>query len=270
MVSDVMTLGGTSVAGVETCVEVPSLKLALDMGRCTRRAVGLPTVLVSHGHLDHAGALPQHAARRSMMGMTVGTYVVPSPLAPDVEKLFNAAGVLDGTAVARKVVPLEPGQVMELGKNRFLRPFRTFHRVVSQGYAVWERRKQLKAEFEGTPGVELGRLRQSGVEVDRAVEVVVLAFTGDTRVEVLEEVEEVRRAETLVMEVSFLDATVSVEEARAMGHIHLDEVLQRQDLLRNRDVVFCHFSARYSPDQVRSILAARLPDGLRERVRPLL
>ena len=50
-----MKLDGVSVAGIETCIEVPSLRVVLDMGRCTRAAVQHPVVLVSHGHLDHMG-----------------------------------------------------------------------------------------------------------------------------------------------------------------------------------------------------------------------
>ena len=64
-----MKLEGLSIAGVETCIEVPELRLVLDMGRCTRTAVNQPTVLLSHGHLDHMGAIAQHAARRAMMKM---------------------------------------------------------------------------------------------------------------------------------------------------------------------------------------------------------
>jgi ribonuclease Z len=265
-----LTIQGTSIAGIETCVEVPSLKLALDMGRCTANAVGLPIVLISHGHLDHCGALPQHAARRAMMGMSPGTYVVPAGVAADVQRLFEAAEALDQNPIPRTIVPLAPGETFALSKTRFVRPFETFHRVVSQGYAVWEKRSRLKPEFDGRSGEELARRRQSGVELTVTVEVPLLAFTGDTRVEVLERTEEIHLAETLIMEVSFLDERVSVADARSMGHIHLDEVLARESLLQNAQLVFCHFSARYSPEQVRTILEARLPESFRARVEPLL
>ncbi len=98
-----MKLEGLSVAGVETCIEVPELRLVLDMGRCTRTAVRHPVVLVSHGHLDHIGAIAQHAARRAMMSMSEGIYLVPSSVAPQVEAMFNAAGQLDGQVIPRRV-----------------------------------------------------------------------------------------------------------------------------------------------------------------------
>jgi ribonuclease Z len=262
-------LSGVSVAGVETCIEVPALRLLLDLGRCARSAVSQPLVLVSHGHLDHIGAIAQHAARRALLGMSEGIYVVPAAVAPLVEELFNAAGALDGQAIPRRVVALAPGQDHPLAKGRVLRAFQTFHRVPSQGYTVWETRSRLKAEFRGLPGPRLGELRRQGVELDEAHEVPRLSFTGDTRVEVLERTPELQETECLVIESSFLDELVPAAEARAMGHIHLDELIDRAPLLPSTDVVFSHFSARYGADDVRDILARRLPDALRAVVRPL-
>ncbi len=264
-----MNLTGFSVAGMETCIEVPALKLVLDMGRCSRTAAQHPLVLLSHGHIDHMGGVAHHAARRSMMSMSEGVYLVPKAVAPAVEAFFNAAGALDGQTIARRIVPLEPGEEFSLGKNRWVRPFETFHRVASQGYTIWERRHRLREEFRGKEPAELGALRRQGVPIEDAHEVPILSFTGDTRIEVLERCEELQRTETLVLETTFLDARVSVDEARAMGHIHLNEVASRSDLLPTADVVFTHFSARYSAADIASLIEQALPEGVRERVRIL-
>jgi hypothetical protein len=81
-----ISLLGFSTAGIETAIEVPSLGLVLDLGRCSRTAVNQPLVLVSHRHLDHVGAVVQHAARRAMMNMGESVYVVPASIAADVER----------------------------------------------------------------------------------------------------------------------------------------------------------------------------------------
>ena len=265
--NELLSFSGVSVAGLETAIEVPSMRLVLDMGRCTHTAVNQKWVLVSHGHLDHIGAIAQHAARRALMKMSEGVYLVPRSIHPTVERLFNAAGELDGHAIARTVVPLDPGEEFALSGGRFVRPFATFHRVPSQGYTIWERRHRLRPEFQGLPGPELGRLRAQGVMLDEPHEAPVLAFTGDTRIEVIERTPELERVDTLVMETSFVDERVSVDEARAMGHIHLDEVRDRHELFQSRDVVFTHFSARYGATDIAAAIA-RLPDTLRPRVRP--
>lgn len=49
---------GISVGGQETCIIVPSLNLAFDIGRCPRRAVFQDTVLISHSHVDHIVSSP--------------------------------------------------------------------------------------------------------------------------------------------------------------------------------------------------------------------
>ncbi|HYP77416.1 MAG TPA: MBL fold metallo-hydrolase [Polyangiaceae bacterium] len=262
-----MKFEGSSVAGVETCIEVPALRLVLDMGRCTRSAVQYPLVLLSHGHLDHMGAVAQHAARRAMMHMGESTYVAPASIARELEEFFNAAGHLDGQVIPRRVVPLSPGEEFPIAKQRWVRPFQTYHRVPSQGYTIWERRHRLRAEFQGLPGARLAELRQRGVIIEETHEVALLSFTGDTRIEVLERTPELQSSETLVMETTFLDERVNVERARSTGHIHLDEVLQRVELLPRSEVVMSHFSARYRDDEVRGIVQRKLPDELQGIVR---
>jgi len=257
---------GFSVAGIETAIEVPSLGLVLDLGRCSRTSVNQPLVLVSHGHLDHVGAVVQHAARRAMMNMGESVYVVPASIAADVEGMFAAAEALDGGRIPRRVVPLGRDDELDLGKRRRVRPFETFHRVPSQGYTVWERRRRLRPPFRDLEGVRLGELRRAGHELDEEYDVPILCFSGDTRVEVLERNPELLQAETLLLEATFLDDRVSVEDARAMGHIHLDELVARPELLAARNIVLHHFSARYAPAEVSPICQRRLPDTVKDRV----
>jgi ribonuclease Z len=257
------------VAGLETCIEVPQLKLLLDLGSCSRTAVNQSVVLLSHGHLDHMGAVAQHAARRSLLGMSEATYVVPRRIASQVEDLFNAAGRLDGQAIARRVVALEPGEEHALGKGRVVRAFETYHRVPSQGYTVWETRSRLLPEFRDLPGIELGKLRRSGAVLDARYQAALLSFTGDTRVDVLERSADLAHSECLVIECSFLDELIPTPRAREMGHIHLDELIARADLLSQPDIVLSHFSARYDTTDVARLLQRKLPDQLQERVRIL-
>jgi len=125
----------------------------------------------------------------------------------------------------------------------------------------------LKDEHRGLAPEKIAELKRAGAAIDETLEVPLLAFTGDTRVEALETTPALAAAETLIAECTFLDDRVSVDEARAMGHIHLDELLARAELLSARDVVLTHFSARYTEADVARILEERLPDSLRGRVR---
>jgi ribonuclease Z len=264
-----MDVSGISIAGVETCIEVPSLGVLFDLGRCTRTAVNVPVVLVSHGHLDHIGAIAQHAARRAMMKMGESTYVVPEVILPEVERLFEAAGALDGNPIPRRVMGLRLGDELPLGKGRWVRPFRTFHRVPSQGYSIWEQRHRLRDEFRDLPGARLAGLRAQGVDIERRHDVALISFTGDTRIDALEHNPELQQTETLVLECTFLDERVTASDARLMGHVHLDEIVERKELLPRGSIVLNHFSARYSPLDIQRTLSERVPEDCRARVNAL-
>ena len=63
------------------------------------------------------------------------------------------------------------------------------------------------------------------------VEVPEVAFTGDTSSEFITRPgnEDVLRARLLIMELTFLADDVTVEHARAFGHMHISEFVQHAD-----------------------------------------
>jgi hypothetical protein len=44
---------GLSIAGHETCIMFPTLKLAFDIGRCPQHAIYHDFLCISHAHMDH-------------------------------------------------------------------------------------------------------------------------------------------------------------------------------------------------------------------------
>lgn len=44
---------GLSIAGHETCIILPTLNLAFDIGKCPQRAISQQFLFISHGHMDH-------------------------------------------------------------------------------------------------------------------------------------------------------------------------------------------------------------------------
>ncbi|MFT5051595.1 MAG: ribonuclease Z [Chlamydiales bacterium] len=265
-----LEIHGVSIGGIETCLEVPEYKLAFDIGRCPPGALLRPTVLFTHAHIDHLGGIASHAATRALRHMPPPTYIVPPHVVPGLEQLFDAWRGLDGSELPHRLVPLAPGESWRLAPGRYARPFQSIHRSRCQGYGIWSVRHKLKPEYAGADPTEIRDLRQAGTEVTNAVEVPELAFIGDSQIEVVERESVVRQARRLILETTFVDERVSVEECRSRGHIHLDEVAERADLFENEAILLTHFSARYRPDEILEAIDRRLPESLRKRVQALL
>ena len=258
-----------SIGGVETCIQIPKWKLAFDIGRCPRKAVFRPTILFTHAHMDHMGGVAFHAATRGLMHMEPPTYVVGPECQEPLEKFLEAARQLDRSDLACTVLPVGPGGEHALGKNLIAKPFRSVHVVPTQGYGIWERRQKLKPEFRELSGTEIRDRKAAGETVTMDVDAPLLAFTGDTRADVLEREEVVRKAKVLIMECTLIDDRISVENARETGHVHLYELAEKAELFENEQILLTHFSARFKAEEIEAALDKHLPPGLRERVTAL-
>lgn len=260
-----------SIGGLETCIDLPTMGLAFDIGRCPAWAVGRPELLFTHAHVDHLGGVVAHAASRALVGMRAPTYVLPAHAVQPLGRVFDAWRELDGANLPHRAVPLVPGDTWISQKGFVVRPFATCHTTPSQGYQIWKRKNKLKAEYEGLSQAKIRDLRvDEDVEVSASIEEPLLAFTGDTTIEALEWNEELRKVPLLIHEVTFLDDRVTPAESAAMGHTHLDDVIRRASLFENESILFTHFSARYKAREIVAILDDRLPPSLRERVTPLI
>lgn len=259
-----------SVGGLETCIEIPSWKLCFDIGRCPPTAARRGRVCFTHGHTDHLGGVGHHVSLRELWGLAPPEYLVPETAVAGFERLLDAFRALDGAALPAKVVPVAPGQVVEVGPERRIHVFRSLHRVPTVGYALERVHRRLRDDLVGLPPQEIGRRRMAGEPVSDERWEVEVAFCGDTLIDVVDREPHVQRARVLILECTFLDDRVPVEKARRSGHVHLDEIVARADRFTNEAIVLTHFSTRYGPDDILRLLDRRLPPDLRARVVPLL
>ena len=260
-------IGGRSVSGFDTSIVLPDMGIALDCGQGQGLSRQCQTVLITHGHLDHFGGIVRHAYIRHMTNMTPSVFVVPPFLEEAVHQQFVFwARVQKAQKADYKVIVARPGEKIPLEGNRFARAFPTIHRVPSQGYVVGETRKRLKPEFIGTHGQRLGEMRREGIVFEDEVEVLMVAFTGDTQARIFDEDIEALKAKVLITECTFIGSDVTLEEAHKKGHIHLDELVAREGRFSgNERILLTHFSHRHDNREIEDAID-KIPASMQNKI----
>lgn len=262
-----LTVEGYSRAAVQSYWCLPELKVGFDLGAQPWDFMGIPTWFITHTHLDHAAALPVYIARRRMMKMAPPTIYLPAESLEDIRRLLLVWQRLDRGRMICQLEGVQPGQEISLSRELVMTVFRTTHTVPSVGYVLWDRRQKLKEEYHGLPGDQIRDLKFSGVAVTREVRTPLVAYTGDTSPQGLDNEPAVFQAKILITEMSFILPNHRRDKIHKFGHMHLDDFLERQDQFQNEVIICGHFSTRYHPSQVKKLLAKALPPRLAERVK---
>ena len=261
------TIRGISVGGVYTSLYVPELSVLFDVGAPLRSAVGARSLFLSHGHVDHCGALASYLGIRALVGKRRPLRVfMPAEIVDELAAALDALSRIQRWELSIEAIGLEPGDRVELGNNLRVRAFRTFHPVPSLGYVISREIEKLKPQFRGLPGPEIGARRRAGENLFDRVQRPELAYATDTLVRVLDREPELFDARVLIIESTFLDDRKSLAATHAGCHIHFDELLERAGSFDNEAVVLMHFSQIYKPAEVHEILAARTPEPLARRL----
>jgi len=245
-----MRLTGASMSGIGTCLVARDYKLVLDLGYCSPEAVKYQDVLITHAHIDHLAGAASHAATRDLRKLTPSRFICHPEVGKPLGEMLALWHRMQGQ-FNFEIVYLSPGQTHQLTGNRFVKAFQTFHRLPSQGYILYETKKKLKPEYYpliGSPE-KLAALVRDGFQVNDVIEAPLLAYTGDTTYEALEN-PDVQAAKVLIAECTFVGSDQTVEQARAKGHTHLQELRERVEGRTCEDLYLCHFSDRYSKAEI--------------------
>jgi ribonuclease Z len=263
------TFRGVSVGGVYTSIAVPELGVLFDAGIPARSLAAIDTILLSHGHADHVGALPAILGIRALQGKTKPPRVVmPVEIVVDVLAALEALSRLQRFELAIEPVGVSPGDEVELRGDLRVRAIRTFHPVPSLAYLIVRRIAKLRPELRGLAGPEIAARRRAGEDVTEHEERLELGYATDTLITALDHAPELYDARVLMMECTFLDGKKPLDAARAGCHVHLDEVIERADRFHNEAIVLMHVSQLYAPNEVAALLDRRVPPELRRRIVP--
>ena len=262
-----LTIEGYSRAAVQSYWRIPEFKVGFDLGAQPWSFMGTETWFVSHGHLDHIVALPVYVARRRMMKMDPPVIYMPAETIAPTREILRQFTRLDRGRMPCELLPVEPGQEVELSRELVVTVSRTKHSVPSLGFVVWGRRRKLKPEYHELAGEQIRDLRQSGTEVSEEIRQPLLAYAGDTAPAGLDRCPAMYQAKILICEMTFVSPEHRQEKIHKFGHMHLDDFVDRQDRFENELVIAAHLSTRYHPNVVQRMVEKKLPGQLGGRLR---
>jgi ribonuclease Z len=261
-----LSIEGYSRAAVQTYWRIAELKIGFDLGAQPWSFMGTGTWFVSHAHLDHIASLPVYVARRRMMKMEPPTIYLPELAIEPIEKILKLFTRLDRGRMPCQLLPIKPGDEIELSREHVVTVSATRHTVPSLGFVVWQRRRKLKPEFLNLRGDEIRDLRLAGTEVTEELRTPRLAYLGDSAPEGLDNCPAMYDAQVLITELTFVAPSHKKDKIHKFGHMHLDDLIERRARFRNELIIAAHFSTRYQNKQIVEHVQRALPDMLDGRL----
>jgi len=251
---------GRSRAGEATSFSIPEYKWLFDCGALIE-GWKPEFVFLTHGHSDHL-----HYLTHIRNEENPPTIFLPKQLAPFVKAHLTAyqemndcmtqaesqnGGLYPEDCIFRPVTPGEEITIRQKGAKFVILTLGLDHRVPCVGYSIFRIQDQLKEEYKGLPGKEIGRLKKEGIDITDSVRLPFICFLGDTTGAVFDRHPEIlEQHKVIVVECSFMEEA-DIDRARTSTHMHWFDL--RKHVAAHPDVMFLltHFSLKYNSLELR-------------------
>ena len=219
---------GFSRSGLATYVHHKEMNVMFDLGFCPVSMVSVPTVFLTHTHLDHSGGVMFWLQVRGLHSMKESKIICPDEAVPAIEKLTVAMDALNFSSKKSykpTVVPASTTTSMKVGNSTLsVSSFPVDHVVPSVGYKVIRSTKKLRDDLVGaSPATIVSARSQIGDGIYNVTERNVFTFIGDSRISTLEKDESILDTDVLMMEATFLDKS---DRSDKYGHTSLVDLVE--------------------------------------------
>jgi ribonuclease Z len=215
--------------------------------------------------MDHAAGIAYYLSHRLFCGLSPGTVLAPPNTLGPIRQILEAWSKLDGSRIKGNLVPVCAGDEHAIKPNLFVRVFPTKHTRGAVGFAVLERRKKLRSEYQGLTGPQLVELKRQGVEIDRPLEIPLVSYLGDTQYVDFSQLDYISNSRLLIAECTFYEEE-HAGRAEAGRHMHIEELGPLLERMNNEAILLTHLTQRTSLSDARRMLKAKLPSAVFRKV----
>ncbi len=256
---------GYSVGGEETVVALPQLDVCFDIGKAPDQFISINHVLLTHGHIDHAAGIAYYLSHRAFCGQSPGTVLTPPSTIEPIRQILDGWGRLDGSRIPVKLIPVRPGDEINIKPNLIARVFPTKHTPDAVGFCIIEKRKKLKRQYRGLTGPKLVELKKQGVVIDTPIQIPLVSYLGDTHYVDYAQLDYVSNSKILIAECTFF-ADEHTARADAGRHMHIDEFAPLLERMNNKHIIITHLSRRTGIGQAKKMLRQALSEATFKKI----
>ena len=262
-------LVGHSLAGEETVVAVPELNVCFDVGRAPPEALPIDTLCLSHGHMDHAAGIAYYFSQRAFVGNSAGTVLLHHELVSPLKRILGGWAEMEGHPSPANIIGMGSGDEHTIRRGMTIRAFELNHGRGALGFVLIESRHKLKPELANHIGPQLVELKKKGVQIEYEIRIPLISYLGDTAVGRWLEIDEVARSHLILLECTFFQQD-HVHRARQGKHLHVVDLPEVMEKLKNRHVVLTHVTRRTSLAEAKRAVRATLHAADLDRIEFLM
>jgi ribonuclease Z len=267
---------------------IPELGIVFDAGIHIKSIIP-KTVLLTHAHRDHIGALPVHAninnGNSSSGGQPKTKIFVPKAISKLVKRYLLAEAQLNygnenqtdqetiDALGEYDITGVEDGDEITLPKSAYIgsptpigiEVFQATHKhgVPAVSYGIYRKKSRLKKEYSTLSKIELGQIIRNNsnskddvqIQITESYNDGLIFYTGDTTIELLRNrwKDILLKYKYIIHEVTFLEDESSVKldlSSKQKGHTHYMQLHPFICSFPNTTFILVHWSLQYTKSDI--------------------